>query len=189
MSAAGRIVLILSGPSGVGKTTICQRLLERGDCVMSVSATTRPPRGKEQDGVDYQFLSEDEFRAKVAAGEFLEWAEVHHKATLYGTLEAPVRAQLERGMNVLLDIDVQGAAQLRAKTNLPQRSVFIHPPSPESLRIRLEGRKDTSPEEIERRMETARRELEQAHLYDVQVVNEDLEQAISQIMAVLDRGL
>jgi guanylate kinase len=131
MSGATRKVVVVSGPSGVGKTTVCERLLDGGDVFRSVSATTRERRGEEQDGRDYFFLSQDEFERRIAAGEFLEWAKVHGKS-YYGTLAAPVRDALAAGQHVLLNIDVQGAAKLREDHGLPLVTVFLLPPPDES---------------------------------------------------------
>ncbi len=185
MSAVHGRILIVSGPSGVGKSTVCRRLLENDRYVMSVSATTRAPRGNESDGVNYHFLTREEFERRRAADGFLEWAHVHSKDTLYGTLAAPVLNELAAGRNVLLDIDVQGAAQLREK-GLPVSSIFLEPASLDVLRKRLEGRKDTPPEEIERRLITAANELEQASRYDLRVVNDDLDRAVAEIRTFLE---
>lgn len=175
----GRIVIV-SGPSGVGKSSVCARLLQRPDMVLSVSATTRAPRGAEQEGVDYYFVTREEFERRVAAGELLEWAHVHGKDTLYGTPARPVLDHLAAGRDVLLDIDVQGAAQVREK-GFPNLSVFLEPPSIDELRRRLERRRDTSPEQIERRLETARQEIAQAFRYDLRVVNDDLDRCVATI--------
>lgn len=185
MSASQGRILVVSGPSGVGKSTVCGRLLEDDRYVMSVSATTRAPRGNEIDGVSYHFLTRDEFKRRIDADGFLEWAHVHTKGTLYGTLAEPVRSELEAGRHVLLDIDVQGAAQLREK-GLPVSSVFLAPASLDVLRARLERRNDTSPEEIERRMITAANELKQAERYDLCVVNDDLDRAVAEIRTFLE---
>jgi len=186
-SAAGARILIVSGPSGVGKSSVCRRLLERERMVLSVSATTRAPRGAEVDGRDYFFLTDAEFRRRAAAGEFLEWAEVHG-ATLYGTPAAPVQEHIAAGRHVLLDIDVQGAAQVRtqgARLAIPVASVFLHPPSLDELRHRLEGRHDTAPDVIERRLDHARAEIARADQYDLEVINESLEATVAQIEAFL----
>jgi len=182
--ARGRI-LIVSGPSGVGKSSVCARLLDSEHMVPSVSATTRPPRGNEQEGVNYFFLSREEFERRRDAGEFLEWAVVH--GTLYGTPAQPVLDHLASGRHVLLDIDVQGAATLRER-GLPVSSVFLRPPSMEELRRRLTHRRDTPPDEVERRMARAAEEMREAFRYDLVVTNADLDDTVRQIHEFLDRA-
>jgi guanylate kinase len=183
VSEAQGHILVISGPSGVGKSTLCSRLLENDRYAMSISATTRAPRGEEVDGVAYHFLSREEFERRRDAAEFLEWANVH--VDLYGTLAEPVLTELAAGRHVLLDIDVQGAAQLREK-GLSVRSVFIDPPSLDELRARLEGRADTSAEEIADRLEKAEEELKQAWRYDLRVVNDDVGRCVAEIRAFLE---
>jgi guanylate kinase len=183
-SSAGARIVIVSGPSGVGKSTVRNRLMLNGRFKRSISCTTRPPRGKEQEGVDYFFVTVPEFERRRDAGEFLEWARVHD-VHYYGTPCQPVFEWLGQGMHVLLDIDVQGAAQLRER-GYPLLTVFLLPPSFELLRQRLENRRDTPPAEIERRLQTARIELAQADKYDLQVVNDDLEQVAQRILSALE---
>lgn len=178
------VLLVLSGPSGSGKSTIAHRLLaEVPDLAFSVSATTRPPRPGEGNGRDYHFLSERDFLARVRAGEFLEHAEVYGRR--YGTLRSEVDQRLARGQSVLLDVDTQGAASVRA-LGLPHLSVFIRPPDIEALRRRLERRGQDSPEAIARRLAEAERELAQAGLYDHVVVNDDLERALARVREILE---
>jgi len=174
------MLLVISGPSGVGKTTIT-RAIERSipDAVFSVSATTRPKTDADAEGVDYSFLSADEFAARETRGEFLESAV--YAGNRYGTLEAPVDAQLERGRLVILEIDVQGAVQVRAKRP-DMFGLFILPPSEETLLKRLRDRKREPEEVIQRRFGEARREIEQARTsgaYDAFIVNDELERAIA----------
>lgn len=177
-------ILVVSGPSGVGKTTVCNRLMATGRFVRSISCTTRAPRGGERDGVNYHYVDVAEFERRRERGEFLEWARVHER-DYYGTPARFVLDALQAGTHVLLDIDVQGAAQLRL-AGYPLLTVFLHPPSLEVLRERLVGRRDTSPEEMERRLRIATGELAQADRYDLQVVNDDLERVVQTIMSCLD---
>ncbi|MEY2745584.1 MAG: hypothetical protein RL112_626 [Planctomycetota bacterium] len=171
-------MLVVSGPSGSGKSTICKRLLLDPRVVFSVSATTRKPRPGEVDGCDYHFLSADEFRARIAKGAFIEHAEVF--GNLYGTLREPMEAAKARGQVYLLEIDVQGANQLRA---LGEEGVyiFIAPPDFEELKRRLAGRGTESPEVLQRRLHKAEDEMRERHRYDHVVVNDDLERAVAEV--------
>lgn len=177
----GRLVII-SGPSGSGKSTLWRRLVRHPGVAFSVSATTRPPRPGERDGRDYYFLSEGEFLRRVRAGDFLEHAEVH--GNWYGTLLSEVRAALERGQKLLLEIDVQGAGQAR-RSDLPQVSVFVMPPSLAVLEGRLRGRHSETEEQIRRRLAIAEKEMEEAGGYDHVVVNDDLERMVAEVEAIL----
>ena len=181
---AGRLVVI-SGPSGSGKSTLVRRLLERPDLrlTVSISATTRAPRGGEVAGRDYYFMTPEEFEG--IRGELLESAVVHGHH--YGTPAGPARRAIEQGLCVALVIDVQGGFQVRAK--IPDALlVFIQVPSIEILEARLRDRGTDSPETIDRRLVTARRELELASQYDVQVVNDDLDRAVERLAAILSRN-
>lgn len=166
----GRMLLI-SGPSGSGKSTICKRLLQDPRVVFSVSATTRAPRPGERDGVEYHFLSKAEFRRRISEGAFLEHAEVY--GNMYGTLRAPMERAIEQGKVYLVEIDVQGALQLKA-LDVPGIYVFIAPPNAEVLRDRLTGRGTETPEVLERRLKKAEDECREQHRYDHVVVNDDL---------------
>lgn len=179
-SAANRRgqMLVISGPSGSGKSTLCRRLLEDPRVKFSVSATTRKPRTGEVDGRDYHFLSPEDFRDKIRAGQFIEHAEVH--GNMYGTLRAPMDEALERGEVCLLEIDVQGALQLKALGE-PGLYVFVAPPDMEVLRQRLVGRATDAPEVIERRLQKAEDEMRERVKYDHVVVNDDLERALGEI--------
>jgi guanylate kinase len=177
-------LLVLSAPSGAGKTTIAQALLAaREDIGFSVSATTRPPRTGEQDGVAYRFLSRSEFDRRVAAGEFVEWAE--YGGHRYGTLRSEVDRVLAEGRHVLLDIEVQGARQVRERCQNVV-SVFILPPSAKALAERLGGRNTERRPAVARRLRTAVDELEEAAHYDYVVVNADRTQAVAEVAAILD---
>lgn len=177
-------LLVLSAPSGGGKTTIARALLAaREDVGFSVSATTRKPRDGERDGIDYYFLSRDEFDRGVAAGEFLEWAE--YGVERYGTLRSEVDRVLESGKHVVLDIEVQGAQQVRERCQNLVR-VFIIPPSAAELVERLGGRNTEHPEEIVRRLRRAVDELTEAPTYDYIVVNSDRTQAVAEVAAIID---
>jgi guanylate kinase len=178
-------IIVVSGPAGVGKTTVCRRLLETGRFVLSVSATTRAPRGQEREGVDYFFVTRAEFEARIERGEFLEWARVH-ETNYYGTPRAFVLDHLAAGRHVLLNIDVQGAAQLKQQ-GLRLVTVFLLPPSIDALRERLVKRRDTAPDEIERRLRIAEREVAASErLYDLRVVNDDVDRVVAAILAHLD---
>jgi guanylate kinase len=176
--------LILSSPSGGGKTTIAKQLLERrNDVGYSVSCTTRAPRAGEQDGRDYHFLSREQFILRRDAGDFAEWAEVHGR--LYGTLKDEVRRVLQSGKHVILDIDVQGARQI--KRAFPEAvTVFILPPSGEVLLERLRGRKSETPQQLVVRLHSALEELRAVEEYEYIVVNDDLDRAVQRVGAILD---
>lgn len=176
--------VILSAPSGGGKTTIARQLLERrNDLGYSISCTTRAPRSREQNGKDYYFLSRDEFLAKRSAGEFAESAEVH--GNLYGTLKGEIQRILEAGKHVILDIDVQGARQV--KGIFPQAvTVFVLPPSGEVLLDRLRSRKSESPQQLVTRLNSALQELRAVEEYQYVVVNDDIDQAVKRVGSIID---
>lgn len=185
------LLLVVSAPSGAGKTTLCDRLLaESPGMVYSISCTTRAPRGNEVDGQDYHFLSEAEFERRVAAGEFLEHATVHGKR--YGTLRQAVVEALAAGRDVLMDIDVQGATQIRraalgegGSLNRAYVDVFIAPPSIEALRERLCKRSEDTPAVIEQRVRNARGELDCWRDYRYLIVNDRLDDAYRQLHAIV----
>jgi len=174
-------ILVVSGPSGVGKSTVAERVLEALDRFdRSVSLTTRPPRRGDVEGEDYRFVSREEFEAKKEAGELLEWAEVH--GNLYGTEASWVERRLERGRGVLLEIDVQGGRSV--KSRIPDSVlVFVTPPSREELENRLRGRGTDEDAVIARRLENAGRELAAAADYDYIVVNDDLDGCVDDVLA------
>jgi guanylate kinase len=177
-------LLVLSAPSGGGKTTIAKALLAaREDLGYSVSATTRPPRSGEREGIDYQFLTREEFDRRLAAGAFLEWAE--YGGHRYGTLAAEVDRVLETGRHVVLDIEVQGARAIRERCQNVV-SVFIIPPSAQALVDRLGGRNTERPNDLVRRLRRAVQELDDAGQYDYVVVNTDRTQAVAEVAAIID---
>ena len=176
-------LFIVSAPSGVGKTTIIREVMKaRRDLCFSVSSTTRPPRPGEISGKDYHFTSREEFLNGVRAGDFLEWAEVHGR--FYGTGAGPIRDWLELGRDVLLDIDVQGARQVRCF--YPEaHTIFILPPSFEVLEQRLTNRGTESPEQLTKRLAASREEIAEGSWYDFIIVNDILEDAVEDFKAVL----
>lgn len=183
MSGASQgLLVVVSGPSGVGKTSIVRALLERLDAAFSVSATTRAPTARERDGVDYWFIDRERFQQWIDEGRFLEYAQVFGR-NWYGTPREPVERQLAEGRIVLLDVDVQGAANVRRM--MPQAfSVFVLPPSDEELLRRLRSRGRDDEEAIARRFAEARREIDFARssgVYDAFVVNDDLARSIATI--------
>ncbi len=182
MTESGRLVVV-SGPSGAGKSTVIAHLMElRTDVCFSVSATTRPPREGECDGEDYFFVSADRFDELINSGMLLEYAE--YVGNRYGTPENYVQRKLDEGLNVILDIEVQGAAQVK-KLRPDAISVFILPPSSLELERRLRTRRTDSEEKIRERLEQARREYAQAHNYDYIVLNGDPDEAARELDAIL----
>jgi guanylate kinase len=171
-------VVVISGPSGSGKTSVVAELAKDPRFFRSISATTRPPRPGERDGREYHFLSEDVFRSEIAAGRFVEWAEVY--GALYGTPRGPLERALAEGRYVLLNIDTQGAKTLRERGE-PGIYVFLMPPSIEALEARLRRRGTDGEEAIERRLAAARREMDEAGRYDLVVVNDSLARAANEI--------
>jgi guanylate kinase len=179
-------VFVITGPSGVGKGTLIRALFDRvPELQLSVSATTRLPRPGEQDGVAYHFLSPAEFDARVAAGDFVEWAE--YSDNRYGTLREELERRTERGP-VVLEIELQGARQVREK--MPEAvQVFIAPPSRETLRTRLVGRGTDTPEQVKRRLETADAELAAQPEFQHVVVNDRLEDALDALVEIVQGEL
>ena len=177
-------LLVLSSPSGGGKTSIAKHLLEaRDDLAYSVSATTRPRREGERDGKDYHFISRAEFERRAAAGEFLEWAT--YAGNLYGTLRSEIDAIVGRGRTAVLDVEIEGARQIRA--SFPNSlHLFVLPPSADVLVGRLAGRNTESPAVIRERVTRAADELAAVAEYDYAIVNEDLVLAVAQVAAILD---
>ena len=177
------IMLVVSGPAGSGKGTVNAMLLERDDFAFSVSATTRAPRPGEVDGVNYHFLTREDFESRVAAGEFLENAE--YCGNCYGTLASEVDVYLEKGQNVILEIEVQGAMKIREKR--PEALfIFVIPPSVGELRRRLEKRGTEAEEVIAKRVAEAAGEISQAGKYDYVIVNDALEDAVKDFFTVVE---
>lgn len=175
-------IIVLSAPSGTGKSTIIGELMKMPDLNLgfSVSATSRAPRGTEQDGVQYYFLSPDEFAARIERGEFVEWAEVY-SGTRYGTLVSEVERVTGRGMNLIMDIDVEGALNVKKRYGDLALLIFIEPPTLQSLEERLRSRATDDGESIRRRLDKAEYEMSFADRYDKVVVNDDLDTAVSEV--------
>ncbi|NLY39870.1 MAG: guanylate kinase [Firmicutes bacterium] len=177
------LLLILSGPSGVGKGTVCRALLAQLPRLkLSVSVTTRRPRPGEEEGREYHFISPSRFQELIEAEAFLEWAMVHGQ--YYGTLKSKVRSALAGGFDLLLEIDVQGAAQVKRQWD-DAVTIFMAPPSMEALKERIAGRGTESEAEIRRRLEVARREMAAYHAYDYLVINDRVETAAAAIAAIV----
>lgn len=180
-------VVVITGPSGVGKGTLIRQLRDRiPELELSVSATTRGPRPGEVDGVDYHFLDPAEFDRRVADGGFVEWAE--YSGNKYGTLRAELDRRVAEGRPVLLEIEVQGARQV-AESMPEALRIFIAPPSPETLRTRLVGRGTDAMDQIDRRLQVAEEELAAQPEFPQVVVNDRLEDAIEQLTAVVREGI
>ena len=177
------LALVISGPSGSGKDTLIGHLTDELDGLCySVSATTRPPRDGEIDAQDYFFISREEFEEQIRRGAFLEWAQIY--GDYYGTPLEFVNERRERGLDVILKIDVQGAGQIR-RADTEAVFIFIAPPSMEELRRRIQGRGTETAEAIEKRFQTAVREVQEAVSYDYIVVNDRIPEAVSQLKAVI----
>ena len=189
------LIIVISAPSGAGKSTLCDRLIEQTPgMTYSISCTTRAPRGEEENHVQYHFLSKAEFAERLERGEFLEYATVHGNS--YGTLKSTVQETLAKGLDLILDIDVQGAEQIRRacatfSENDPVRKgfvdLFITPPSMEELRRRLSGRGTDAAEVIEKRLSHAEAEMAKRGEYRHTIVNDQLEEALAEMMRVLDQ--
>lgn len=179
-------LLIFSAPSGSGKSTIINRLMKHPELNLhfSISATSRPPRGQEQHGVEYFFLSPEEFRQRIEAGEFLEYEEVYTDR-YYGTLKSQVDNQLQEGENVVFDVDVHGGCRIKEHYGNRAMSIFIQPPSIDTLRERLIGRATDAPEVIEQRIARAEYELSFAPKFDTVIINDDLEKAVEETLTAI----
>lgn len=175
-------IIVLSAPSGTGKSTIIGELMKMPDLNLgfSVSATSRAPRGTEQDGVQYYFLSPEEFAARIERGEFVEWAEVY-SGTRYGTLVSEVERVTGQGNNLIMDIDVEGALNVKKRYGDRALLIFIEPPTLQSLEERLRSRATDDDESIRRRLDKAEYEMSFANRYDKVVVNDDLDTAVAEV--------
>lgn len=181
--------ILFSAPSGCGKTTIIKELMQYFDCFdFSISATSRAPRGDERDGVDYYFLTHDEFKARVARDEFLEWEEVY-AGTCYGTLKSEISRIWDRGRVIVFDVDVNGGRNIKRYFGADALSIFVMPPSVEVLEHRLRSRGTDSEEAIVRRLARSAEELKQAPQFDVTIVNDDLQRAVAEARQVIDQFL
>ncbi len=187
MSARTGILLVVSGPSGSGKTTLCRRLADAGEVRYSISCTTRPPRPGEENGRDYHFLGKEEFRRQLDAGAFLEHAEVH--GNFYGSLKSEVISHLQAGIDVVMDIDVQGAEQVRECQDADIRrafvDLFVMPPSEEELHARLAGRGTDSEEVIALRMTNALEEMRHWPRYAYRLVSSTREEDYARFRALV----
>lgn len=184
-------LIIFSAPSGSGKSTLVQHLMTEYPELrlkFSISCTSRAPRGTERNGVEYFFLSPDEFRQKISAGEFLEYEEVYQDK-FYGTLKSQVEIQAERGENVVFDVDVKGGCTIKKYYGDRALSVFIQPPSVEELRKRLVGRATDAPEVIEQRLAKAEYELTFADKFDKVIINDDLDVAKAEAYQIVSEFL
>lgn len=181
MTRKGKLV-VLSGPSGVGKSTICKRLVRDFSIRHSISCTTRPPRPGERDGTDYWFISKEEFEKRIAEGKFLEFAEVF--GHLYGTPKEPIENALKEGVTIVLDIDIQGATQLM-NNGVEGIYIFVSPPDMETLRNRLVGRGTESEEEMRKRLAKAHEEMKAMVRYDRVVTNDDIDRVVAEIVEIV----
>ncbi|MGZ3885026.1 MAG: guanylate kinase [Bacteroidia bacterium] len=179
-------LIIFSAPSGSGKTTIVRHLLSvfADHIEFSISATSRPRRGVEEAGKDYHYLSPEEFKARIDAGEFLEWEEVY-PGTYYGTLRSEVQRIWDKGKHVIFDIDVEGGLNLKNQFKAQALAVFVMPPSIKILEERLHSRSTDSPESIARRVAKAEKELKTAELFDTFILNEELKEAFAKAEKVV----
>lgn len=185
---AGKLI-IFSAPSGSGKSTIINYLLtQKLNLAFSISATSRPPRGEEKHGIEYFFLSPEEFKQRIANNEFLEYEEVYENR-FYGTLKAQVEKQLEDGQNIVFDVDVVGGCNIKKFYGDRALALFIQPPSVDELRKRLVGRGTDAPEVIESRIAKAEYELGFAEKFDVVIINDELEKAKSEALQIIQEFL
>ena len=181
--------ILFSAPSGCGKTTIINELMKYFDCFdFSISATSRAPRGSEQDGKDYYFLTHEEFKRRVDAGDFLEWEEVY-QGTCYGTLKSEIERIWAAGRVIVFDVDVNGGSNIKRYFGADALSIFVMPPSLEVLEQRLRSRGTDSEEAIVKRLARSAEELKQAPQFDVTIVNDDLERAVAEAKTLIEKFL
>lgn len=179
-------IIILSAPSGTGKSTIIGKLMEDEALKLgfSISATSRKPRGKEEHGTDYYFLTEEEFKKKVEGGEFVEWEEVY-PGVCYGTLESEVARITKGGSNLVMDIDVKGALNIKKRYGQDALTLFIMPPDRKTLENRLRNRGTDSPETIEKRLEKSDYEMSFSDRFDYTVINDNLEKSVEEVRNII----
>ena len=189
MSKKEPILIIISAPSGGGKTTLCQRLLQDfpNQVRLSISSTTRAPRGQEKHGKEYFFMNEKDFKMKIDQNGFAEWAVVH--GHYYGTSKATIKTSFDLGHSVLLDVDVQGANSLRESFPNRHVSVFIAPPNIDALANRLRSRGTESEEKIQQRIRNAKDEMKHLNTFDHVIVNDDLDHAYGELKAIVEEKL
>ena len=181
------LLIVVSAPSGAGKTTLCDKFLtDNRNVVYSISCTTRKPRGAEVDGKDYYFLSVDEFRNKIEEDAFVEWEEVY-KGTYYGTLKSEVQRLLNRGYHVVFDVDVKGALSIKKLYGKQALAVFVMPPSVEELKKRLHHRSTDPEESIRERVNKARQEMKFSDKFDVILINDKLEESLPKAEEIVKR--
>ncbi len=181
-------IIVLSAPSGTGKSSIIKRLLEYPELHLgfSISATSRAPRGTEQHGVEYYFITHEEFKQKADNGDFVEWEEVY-PGTCYGTLKSEVQRVTEAGQNLIMDIDVKGGLNVKKCYGDQAVTIFILPPSKEELERRLRGRGTDAEDVIRKRLDKADYELSFAPQFDVRVINDDLDRAVEEVKALIQK--
>lgn len=182
------ILIVISAPSGAGKTTLCSRLLQaRPDARLSVSTTTRAPRGNEKDGIEYHFVDRAKFEDQIQKGRFAEWANVH--GHYYGTSKETIESSFRDGKHVVLDIDVQGAASLRKAYGSRCMTIFVSPPDLQTLEARLRSRGTDSDEVVAKRMKNARHEMEAAPQFDHIIINDRLDRACNELLEFVNQRL